>query len=90
MTFDTAAKKLSWKVSYDKLSGEPVAAHFHGPAGPKDNADPVVDVTAALKDGSVAITDAQAADLAAGKWYLNIHTEKFPGGEIRGQVEKAN
>ena len=88
VTFDTATKKLSWKVSYDKLTGEPVAAHFHGPAGPKDNAAPVVDVTATLKDGSAAITDAQAADLAAGKWYLNIHTEKFRDGEIRGQVEK--
>ncbi|WP_312033073.1 CHRD domain-containing protein [Ensifer sesbaniae] len=29
------------------------------------------------------------ADLQAGKWYLNIHAEKFPDGEIRGQVEKA-
>ena len=89
VTFDTATKKLSWKVSYDQLTGEPVAAHFHGPAGPKENAGPVVDVTANIKDGSAAITDAQAADLAAGKWYLNIHTQKFPDGEIRGQVEKA-
>ena len=88
VTFDTATKKLSWKVSFDKLTGAPTAAHFHGPAGPKDNAGPVVDVTANIKDGSAAITDAQAADLAAGKWYLNVHTEKFPNGEIRGQVEK--
>ena len=88
MTFDTATKKLSWKVSFDKLTGEPIAAHFHGPAGPKDNAGPVVDVTANIKDGSATITDAQVADLAAGKWYLNVHTEKFPDGEIRGQVEK--
>jgi hypothetical protein len=29
------------------------------------------------------------ADLQAGKWYLNIHTAKFPNGEIRGQVEPA-
>ena len=88
VTFDTATKKLSWKVSFDKLTGAPTAAHFHGPAGPKDSAGPVVDVTATIKDGSAAITDAQAADLAAGKWYLNVHTEKFPNGEIRGQIEK--
>ena len=88
VTFDTATKKLSWKVSYDKLTGEPTAAHFHGPAGPKDNAGPVVDVTSNIKDGSAAITDAQAADLDAGKWYLNVHTMKFPDGEIRGQVDK--
>ncbi len=34
------------------------------------------------------LTDAQAADLKAGKWYFNIHTEKNKGGEIRGQVMK--
>ena len=28
------------------------------------------------------------ADLAAGKWYFNIHTAANKGGEIRGQVMK--
>ena len=31
---------------------------------------------------------AQAADLLAGLWYINIHTAAFPGGEIRGQVRQ--
>ena len=39
--------------------------------------------------GSATLTDAQAADLMAGKYYINIHTPAHPGGEIRGQVEKA-
>jgi len=34
-------------------------------------------------------TDQQITDLQTGKWYLHIHTQKFPDGEIRGQVEKA-
>ena len=38
--------------------------------------------------GEATLTDAQAADLEAGKWYFNIHTEKNKGGEIRGQVMK--
>jgi hypothetical protein len=25
----------------------------------------------------------------AGKWYVNIHTTRNPGGEIRGQVLQA-
>jgi hypothetical protein len=33
-------------------------------------------------------TAAQAADLMAGKYYVNIHTTANPGGEIRGQVTK--
>ena len=34
------------------------------------------------------LTDAQIADLQAGKWYFNVHTEKNKGGELRGQVVK--
>ncbi|MEA2847637.1 MAG: hypothetical protein QOG78_2918, partial [Rhodospirillaceae bacterium] len=38
--------------------------------------------------GDATLTDAQAADLAAGKWYFNVHTAANKGGEIRGQVMK--
>jgi hypothetical protein len=36
--------------------------------------------------GSSTITDVQAKDLKDGRWYFNIHTPKFPAGEIRGPV----
>lgn len=32
------------------------------------------------------ITGAQANDLLAGLWYVNIHTDDYPTGEIRGQI----
>ena len=89
VTLDTNTKKLSWTVSSSSLSGEATAAHFHGPAAPGANADPVVDISATLAKGSADVSDQQLADLQAGKWYINIHTAKFPDGEIRGQVEKA-
>jgi hypothetical protein len=89
VTVDTDTKKLSWTVTSSGLSGDAVAAHFHGPAASGANADPVVDISAALAKGSVDINDEQLADLQAGRWYLNIHTAKFPDGEIRGQVEMA-
>jgi CHRD domain len=89
VTVDTETKKLSWTVDYSGLTGEPTAAHFHGPAAAGENAGPVVDMSAAIKSGSADITDQQLADLQAGKWYLNVHSEKFPDGEIRGQVEKS-
>lgn len=89
VAFDTATKKLTWTVTTSGMSGEATAAHFHGPAAPGENAGPVVDISKAIASGSAEITDEQRADLESGKWYLNVHTQKFPDGEIRGQVEKA-
>ena len=90
-TYDAATKKLTWSVTYADLSGPPTAAHFHGPAAATANAGVVVpqkDGLASPMKGEATLTDAQAADLVAGMWYFNIHTEANKGGEIRGQVAK--
>jgi hypothetical protein len=86
ITFDTSSKTLMWVLALRNLSGHPTGAHFHGPATQGENADPVLDIRSKLKRGIAHLTIEQAADLMAGKWYINIHTEKFPSGEIRGQV----
>ena len=91
-SFDTAKKKLSWNVKYSGLSGPATAAHIHGPADMGANADPVIPFKGKLKSpikGSATLTDAQAADLEAGKYYVNVHTAANKAGEIRGQIEKA-
>ena len=89
--YDPASKKLSWKLSYSGLSGPATAAHFHGPAEPGKSAGVAVAIpnaTSSPVEGSATLTDAQAADLTAGRYYVNIHTAANPGGEIRGQVTK--
>jgi CHRD domain len=91
LDYDAATKKLSWKLTYSGLSGPVTAAHFHGPAAPGANAGVAVAIpnaTSSPVDGSATLTDAQAADLVAGKYYINVHTAANPGGEIRGQVTK--
>ena len=89
--YDAASKKLSWKVTYSGLSGPATAAHFHGPAEAGKNAGvkvPIPNATSSPAEGSAVLTDEQAADLTAGKYYVNVHTAANPGGEIRGQVTK--
>jgi hypothetical protein len=90
--FDPATKKLTWKLTYSGLSGPATAAHFHGPAEVGKNASVAVPITNAGSspvEGGATLTDAQAADMMAGKCYVNVHTAANPGGEIRGQVTKA-
>ena len=89
-TFDTASKMLSWTVNYSGLTGAAMGAHFHGPSEAGKNAGIVLpfQTPASPIKGSATLTDAQAADLLAGKWYVNIHTAANPGGEIRGQMQK--
>jgi hypothetical protein len=89
--YDAASKKLTWKLIYSGLTGPATAAHFHGPAEPGKNAGVAVAIpnaTTSPNEGSATLTDAQAADLLAGKYYVNVHTAANPGGEIRGQVTK--
>ncbi len=89
--YDAATKKLSWKLTYSGLTGPATAAHFHGPAEAGKNAGvkvPIANATSSPAEGSATLTDEQAADLTAGKYYINVHTAANPGGEIRGQVTK--
>jgi hypothetical protein len=87
ITLNDQTNHLSWNISWSGLSGVTTVAHFHGPALPNQNAGVQVGITTSSPSiGSTDIAAQQAADLLAGLWYINIHTDSFPGGEIRGQV----
>lgn len=92
VTLDTATKTLTYTVTFDGLSGQATAAHFHGPAAKGVNAGVVVPLSSPVVSpdhGTATLTDAQIKDLEAGNWYVNVHTAANPGGEIRGQVMRA-
>ena len=65
--------------------------HFHGPANLGENAPPVIDLgpvsgNSGKETGVVVLTEAEELELEAGLWYVNIHSDAFPGGELRGQM----
>jgi hypothetical protein len=39
--------------------------------------------------GAAQLTGEQMREVLDGLWYVNIHTEEHPDGEIRGQVENS-
>lgn len=94
-SYDASTKTLSWNGSYSGTTGPVTAAHFHGPAEPGKNAGVAIWIStkgapfSSPFSGKATLTDAQAADLTAGQWYVNLHTAANPGGELRGQLTKS-
>ena len=88
-TFDQGSKRLTWKGNYSGLSGPATAAHFHAAEKGKNGGVAVpISPSASPMEGSATLNDQQAADLMAGKWYVNVHTEANKAGEIRGQLAR--
>ena len=94
-TYDTTSKVLIWKGTHSGLTGPATSAHFHGPAPAGQSAGVAIWISSKGSplpesfEGQATLTDAQADDMMAGRWYVNIHTRTYPGGEIRGQLELA-
>ena len=71
-----------------------MAAHIHGPADNKTNADVQYTVSEFTKQGGsdeaqgewTGLTDDQIQYLKDGLYYINIHSNDFPDGELRGQI----
>jgi hypothetical protein len=89
--YDSKSQVLSWSVTHSGLTGPVTAAHIHGPAGPGQNAGvlvPFTNVGGATITGETKITPEQLAQLTSGQWYVNLHTARNPGGEVRGQLRR--
>lgn len=99
--FDDVSKVLTISVGWGSgngftdLSGDAFAAHIHGNADQTDFAGVLFDMGSGLDgsatDGTInystpALDAGQEADLFAGLWYVNVHTDANSGGEIRGNI----
>lgn len=89
------------RFSYSNLTTPETSAHIHGPADPGQNGNILfdLDTTPREKDGSMiwafeqvgATTVPQIISaLKSGRLYLNIHSARYPTGEIRGHFGAIN
>ncbi|MBT8138272.1 MAG: CHRD domain-containing protein [Gammaproteobacteria bacterium] len=87
MTLDDQSNLFSWEIQWTSLASGETVAHFHGPAMPNQNGGVELNIGIANPaNGSAFLSSGQATDLLNGLWYINIHSNNDPGGEIRGQV----
>ena len=86
LTLDSSTNQISWNVTFSGLLGPENAAHIHQGAIGVPGGIIVAIPLGNPSTGTAALTPAQAATLLAGQYYFNIHSNAFPGGEIRGQI----
>lgn len=94
-------RSISFRITGTRLEGAPQAAHLH--LGRPGQNGPVLlllegspftlptsgKVTAAnfTPAGGVTSFAEAVTALKKGRLYVNVHTDEFPGGELRGQVK---
>ena len=82
-------KKLTFRLTFSHLSGKAFAAHIHkgkaGTAGPV-----IVPLCGPCKSPvskTVTVTSQARNAIEHAATYVNVHTPKNKGGEIRGQIK---
>jgi uncharacterized protein (TIGR03437 family) len=94
-------KSAVLRSAYSNLTTPEISAHIHGPADPGQSGQILFDLDTAPRqaDGSYvwtftpvgATTVPQIVQaLKSGRLYLNIHSSRYPSGEIRGHYGVVN
>ncbi len=84
--------KLSWAMSFKDLTSDPVGLHIHGPVPAEGDAPALFDlatdpIRSPLK-GEKILTLGEVAFFVQHLVFVNLHTSKYPLGELRGPVRK--
>jgi hypothetical protein len=81
--------RLTWRLTFSKLSGRALQAHIHiGRPGKAGNV--MVALCSPCRSGqrgTATITHAQLRTITAANTYVNVHTAKNAAGEVRGQLK---
>ncbi|MEJ7626757.1 MAG: CHRD domain-containing protein [Ferruginibacter sp.] len=93
-SYNSSTMVFNYSITYKTVSGttfNPTVAHIHkGLPGVDGNAVIAFDlgaVAASPHTGTIILTATQFADFKNGLYYVHIHSNIFPEGDIRGQIE---
>lgn len=91
-TLDDASGSVSINCSFSGLTSPARAVHLHGlaPRGASTTALVTLSATPATEGviaGSGTLSPEEVSGMKSGLTYVNLHTQDWPGGEIRGQIE---
>ncbi len=85
---------IEWRLYFGQLSGPVTYAFLLGPDGVGMADAALVPINPPfegnIQRGSATLTEAQAADLLAGRWSVVLRTARFPDGEISGPLVPAS
>jgi len=84
--------RLTWTVTFDALTSAPTGLHVHGPV-PAEGLAPVLfpltdGVIESPVRGERTLSTGEVSILVQNWAYVNLHTSRYPEGEIRGGIKK--
>jgi hypothetical protein len=86
LLLNDAQTQVSYHIEYDGLAGTEIASHIHN-ATPAQNGPIVFTLPPGNpKDGVWNLTPQDVTELIAGRLYVNIHSDQYLTGEIRGNL----
>lgn len=88
LTYNNTTKTFTDVTSYTGI--KPTMGHIHKAAVGENGAVvfPFTQLASPINLTSTPLTDEQVNALFKDSMYVNLHTEKYPAGEIRGQLIK--
>ncbi|MBI5171212.1 MAG: CHRD domain-containing protein [Candidatus Eisenbacteria bacterium] len=90
-TLNDAGTQLSWVITFQGLEAPLISAHLHrvptGTGVPLTiGLNPPLGLTSGSWSGVANVSPTTVAEMQAGMFYANIHSEAYVDGEIRGTL----